>query len=127
MKTTKYILAGVELLLISPAALFMSSLFVRNLQPQQYQPAHAAAEIVAWYAARPRIGLWIFLMALPLTVLITGAATLLQKWSNEPQLREAAHGALALIRPHVATVLIAAATMTAAAVLAIVALHVATD
>jgi hypothetical protein len=127
MNLPKRALAATELLLIFPAALFMTALFVRNLQPQQYQPAHAAEQIVAWYAARPRIGLWGLLIALPLAVLITGCGTLLRSWSDEVELRRAARQTLAAISAHLTTVLVAGATFTAGGVLAIVALHMLSD
>jgi hypothetical protein len=47
--TTRRWIAATELTLIFPAALFMTALFVRNLQPQQYEPAHTAQQIVMWY------------------------------------------------------------------------------
>ena len=115
------------MLLIFPAALFMVTLFLRNVQPLQYEPAHTAQQIVNWYAASPRIGLRGLLISLPLTVLITGCATLLRRWSDEAELRRAARQTLAAVRAHLATVIIAGATLTAGGVLAIVALHVLTD
>ena len=89
-------------MLIFPAVLFMTALFMRNLQPLQDEPARTAQEIVAWYAARPRLGLWLLLITLPLAVLTTGCAALVRNWR-------------------------ALATLTAAAVLAIVALHSLSD
>jgi hypothetical protein len=127
MNLPKRAIAATEMLLIFPAALFMTSLFVRNLQPLQYQPAHAAERIVTWYAVRPRIGLWGLLIALPLAVLVTGCGTLLRSWSDEVELRQAARQTLAAIRAHLATMLVAGATLTAGGVLAIVALHMLTD
>lgn len=127
MRLPKYTLAAAELLLIFPAVLFMTALFVRNLQPQQYEPAHTAQQIVTWYAGQPRLGLWVFLMALPLGVLVTGGVTLLHGWSRDVELRQAARQALALIRAHLATLLVAGATLTAGGILAIVGLHVLTD
>lgn len=127
MRLHKYAAATAEMLLIFPAALFMAALFVRNVQPLQYEPAHTAQEIVTWYAGRPRIGLWGFLIGLPLTVLVTGCATLLGRWSDEAELRRAARHTLAALRAHLATVMIAVATLTAGGVLAIVALHLVTD
>jgi len=127
MKSLRRLLATTELLLIFPAALFMTSLVVRSLQPQEYEPAHTAQRIVDWYAARPHVGLWVLLIALPFTVLVLGSATLLRAWRSDAQLREAGRQALAAIRAHLATALIAAATVTAAGILAIVALHVLTD
>jgi hypothetical protein len=127
MRLPKYTIATTELLLVFPAALFMAALFLRNVQPQQYEPAHTAQQIVKWYAERPRIGLWGLLIALPLTVLVTGCATLLQRWSNEVELRQAARHTLSALEAHLATVMVAAATLTAGGILAIVALHVLTD
>ena len=127
MKTKRYAIATTELLLIFPAALFMAALFVRNLQPLQYEPAHTAQQIVDWYAVRPRIGLWGLLIGLPLVVLVTGCGTLLRRWSNEAELRLAARHTLAALVAHLATVLIAGATLAAGGFLAIVALHVLTD
>ena len=127
MDFPKRTIAATELLLIFPAALFMTALFVRNLQPLQYQPAHTAERIVTWYSVRPHIGLWGLLIALPLAVLVTGCGTLLRTWSDEVGLRLAARQTLTAISAHLATVFVAGATLTAAGVLAIVALHMLTD
>jgi len=67
------VLATLELVLIAPATLFMTALFVRNLQPQQYEPAHTAQRIVAWYAARTHLGLWLFLIGFPWRYLSSAA------------------------------------------------------
>ena len=80
-----------------------------------------------WYAVRPRVGLWVLLMALPFVVLVTGSATLLRSWNNDVELRQAARQMLALTRAHLATLFVAAATLAAAGVLVIVALHSLTD
>jgi len=127
MRLAKFTIATAELLLIFPAALFMTALFVRNLQPLQYEPAHTAQQIVNWFAVRPRIGLWGLLIALPLAVLVTGFATLWYRWSDEPELRQAARHTLAALRAHVPTLLVAGATLAAGGVLAIVALHLLTE
>jgi hypothetical protein len=127
MRIPKYVIAGAELLLIFPAALFMTALFMRNVQPPQYEPAHTAGQIVTWYAGQPRIGLWGFLIAFPLTVLVTGCATLLRSWTDEIELREAARLTFAALRAHLGTAIVAGTTLMAGGVLAIVALHVLTD
>jgi hypothetical protein len=127
MKWTRCAIAATELLLIFPAALFMTSLFVRNLQPLQYEPAHTAQQIVAWYAARPRLGLLVLLIALPLAVLVTGCPTLVHRWREDIELRQATRQTLASLSAHLATFLVAGATLAAAGILAIVALHVVTD
>jgi hypothetical protein len=123
----KRTIATAELLLVFPAVLFMTALFVRNLQPQQYEPAHTAQQIVTWYAARPRVALWGFLIALPLAVLAAGCGTLLRGWSNDAELRQAARRTLADVRAHLAMLLVAGATLAAGGILAIVALHLLTD
>jgi len=127
MRTLNRVVAATELLLIFPAVLFMTSLFARNVQPQQYEPAHTAQRIVEWYSVRPRIGLWVLLMALPFAVLVVGCGTLLRNWSADGDLRRAAVRVVEAIRGHLAVVLMAAATAAAAAILGVVAVHVLTD
>jgi hypothetical protein len=124
---SRFKVATAELLLIFPAALFMTALFVRNLQPLQYQPAHAAQQIVDWYAARPGIGLWGLLIALPLVVLVTGLGTIFHLWTTDTELRQATRQAFKILTRHSATALISAATLAAGGFLAIVALHMLTD
>src|SRR5437667_3925851 len=98
MQTIKRTVAAAELVLILPAALFMTALVVRALQPVQFEPAHTAQQIVDWYAARPRVGLWVALIMVPLAVLLSGAVTLLRSWSAEAEFRQAALTMLALVR-----------------------------
>ncbi len=127
MKNTDRAFASLELLLIFPAALFMTSLFTRSIQPLQYEPAHSAQQIVNWYAARPHVGLWVFLMGLPMLVLVTGATALWRRWSRESELRQAARETAGVLRRYMATVVVAGATLGAAGILGIVALHVLAD
>jgi hypothetical protein len=51
----------------------------------------------------------------------------LRTWSSDGELRQATLKVMAAVREHWATLLTAAATLTAGGVLAIVALHVLTD
>lgn len=127
MKTSKPLLAATETILILPALLFMVSLFMRQVQPHQYEPAHTAQRIVDWYAARPNLGLSLSLIALPLLVLFTGAFTLFRSWKSDDQLRQDVRQAVDSVRSHIATAVVALATVTAGGILAIVALHVITD
>jgi ABC-type Fe3+ transport system permease subunit len=120
-------LAAAELLLVFPAALFMTALFVRNIQPQQYEPAHSAQRIVEWYAGRPHVGLWVLMIALPLLVLVAGAMALVRSWQRDEGLREDVRNTIGHLRTHFATFLIFAATAAAAGILMIVAVHVLTD
>ena len=123
MRPIQRTIAAAELLLLFPAALFMTALFARNLQPPPYEPAQTAQRIVMWYAARPLVGLWVLLIALPFAALVAGCATLRRSWNDDVELRQAARHALAAIRAHLATLIVAVATLTAAGVLAIVAVH----
>jgi sterol desaturase/sphingolipid hydroxylase (fatty acid hydroxylase superfamily) len=115
------------LLLIFLATLFMAALFVRNLQPQKYEPAHSAQRIVMWYASKPHIGLWVLLIALPLAVLIIGCGMLLESWNADAGLRQAALQTVAVVRTYLATLIVAGATLTAGGILAIVFVHMLTD
>jgi hypothetical protein len=119
MKTR--IVAVLEVLLLFPALLFMGALVVRNL-PLQYQLALGAQQLVMWYAARMWT-LWVLLLALPLTVLVTGCATLLHSWSLDMVRPHSARQLLALVRSHLATFFVGATTLAAASILAIVILH----
>jgi membrane protein DedA with SNARE-associated domain/rhodanese-related sulfurtransferase len=58
MRLPRYAIATAEMLLIFPAVLFMAALFLRNVQPLQYEPARTAQQIVTWYVGPPRLGLW---------------------------------------------------------------------
>jgi hypothetical protein len=127
MKTTKGYLAAAELLLIFPSALFMTALFVRNITPLELEPARTAARIITLYSGHLHIGLWVSLMALPFTVLVSGCVSLLRSWKADADLRRAAHSALAAIRSQWAAFTVAAATVAAAIILAIVALHALTN
>jgi len=116
------LLATAELLLISPAALFMSATVIRRLQPLQYGLAQRAQHLVMWYAGR----IWtlrVFLLGLPLIALVTGCATPLYGSNHDLALSHTVRQSLGPSRTHLATLFIAATTLAAAGILAIVALH----
>jgi hypothetical protein len=127
MKTILRPLAAFELLLVAPAALFLTALMVRSFQPEQYEPARTAARIVALYASSTHIGLWLLMMALPFVVLVVGCVALASAWRTDSALRQAAHNVVAAVRAHLAALFIACATSAAFVILAIVWMHVATD
>ncbi len=124
--TSKRTIAATELVLIFPAALFMTALFARRLQPLEYEPAHTAQQIVMWYAGRGWI-LWVLLIGPPLAVLVIGCVTLLRNWSNDTKQRQAACKPSTAIRLHLATLIIVAATLAAGVILAVVAVHMLTN
>lgn len=93
---TKRALATAELLLILPAALFMTALAARTLP---FQLARTADQIVMWYAGR-QWTLWVLLIALPMAVLVSGGATLLQSGSRQTFVLVAAGIILAIVVLH---------------------------
>jgi hypothetical protein len=119
--------AAAEWLLILPAVLFMTSLFVRNVQPPGFEPADTARRVVEWFSHSPGLGLDIFLIALPFAALVIGCITALRRWTSDAMLRQAARETLAVVREHLATLLIAGATLASGSILAIVALHLITE
>ncbi len=122
MNTAKRAVAAGQLLLIFPAVLFMGALVVRELQPLQNEPAHTAQRVVMWYSARMWT-LWVLLITLPFAVLVTGCVTLARIWPDDVELLQAAQQTLARIHADRALLFVAATTLTATAVLAIVAMH----
>lgn len=127
MKTLRRSLATLEVMLVSPAILFMVALFTRSIQPVQHEPSHTAQQIVDWYASSPHVGLWVLLIALPLSVLTLGTVTLVRDWRKDANLRDATRKAIGLIRGYAATLLIACTTAIALGILCIVAFHMMTE
>lgn len=127
MNTVKRTVAIIELLLVFPAALFMSALFLRDIQPAQFEPAQSARRLVDWFSARPFLCLDVFLIALPFAAFVIGSATLVRGWRADAGLRQAAVETLTRVRSHLAALLIAGATLLSLAILAIVAVHIITD
>jgi hypothetical protein len=117
------IIAVLELVLIFPAALFMAALTLRNLPPLQYEPARSAQQLVMWYAGRMWT-LWVLLFGLPLVALVSGCAELLRSWNRDIVLLLTSQKSLAMVRAHLAALFIAATTLIAGVILAIVVLHV---
>jgi hypothetical protein len=122
MRKLARVTAALELLLLFPAALFLIAIVVRNLQPLQYEPAHTAQRIVLWYSARIWT-LWVLLLALPFAVLVTGSATVLSDWNRDTELAKFTKQSSAVVRAHMATLLVAVTTLAAAGILVIVVLH----
>jgi hypothetical protein len=122
MRSRTRIIAASELVLIFPAALFMTALVVRNLRPLQIEPAQIAQRVVMWYSEQMWT-LWVLLLALPFAVLVTGCATLLRGWNHDVGLPNNPHSSLAVFRAYPATIFVAATTLSAAAILVIVILH----
>jgi len=110
-------------LLICPAILFVTALFVRFFQPIESGPGRTAERVVTWYATHPQLALWVLLLLLPLSSFILGSAALLRTWDNNPQLQDFTWRALAAIPNHWPAVSIGAATLVAAGVLTMIVRH----
>jgi hypothetical protein len=126
MRAIERQVAAAQLLLISPALLFMGSLVGRNLSPLQDEPANTAQQIVMWYAVRMWT-VWALLIALPLGVLITGCIMFARSWSKDVRLSQAAQHTLAAIHANGSKLIVAVMTLTAGAILTIVVLHMLTN
>ena len=118
----KHALAAAHFLLISPAVVFLVAVIVQLLQPLRTEPAHTAQQIVMWYAERMWT-LWILLLGLPLSVLISGCISLMKDSSGSAQAASLAQKALAALHPAGAKTSVAVTTVTAAVIVGIVILH----
>jgi hypothetical protein len=127
MRAINRTVAIVELLLVFPGVLFMTALFVRNLQPAPYEPARSARLVVDWFSARPLLGLDVFLIALPFAAFVIGCVAVLRTWRSDADLRLVALQMLAAVRSQGAALAIVGATLVAGGILAIVALHMISD
>jgi hypothetical protein len=127
MKSIMRPVAIIESLLVFPAALFMTALFVRNIQPAPYEPAQTARRLVQWFSGRPILGLDVFLIALPFAAFVIGCVAVLRSWRSDAELRRVTLATLAAVRSQWPALLIAVATLIAGGIMAIVALHLIAD
>lgn len=112
MNNNNRIIAVTELVLILPAALFLMAVLARYLQPLHYD----AQQIVTWYSGR-QWTLWVLLICLPFTVLLTGCFTLLRNSIGGNEKLQAASQLSA------ATWIIVVTTLASGVILAVVGLH----
>ena len=122
MKTIKRTIAIIELLLVFPAALFMVALFLREVQPLAQ-----TGRLVEWFSHHVVFGLYVFLIAMPLAAFVVGCAIVLRSWRSDAEFQRATLEIFATVRAHVASVLIAGATLMAGGILVIVAMHMITE
>ncbi len=125
---TRRTVAATELLLVSPVTVFIAAVFLRGIQSRELEPAHTANRVVMWYVALgPGVGLWGLLVGLPVAVLCLGGVTLLGSWATDAELRAAVQQTVEMLRRHLAIAIVAATTMMAAGMLAIVVMHMLTN
>jgi len=107
---------------VTPASLFMIALFLRDVQP-----AAQTGRLVAWFSHHLILGLYISLFSMPLAAFVIGCAVVLRSWRSDAELRDAALRILTTARGHLATLLVAVATLVAGGILAIVGMHMITE
>ena len=73
------------------------------------------------------LGLYVFLIAMPLAAFIVGCAIVLRSWQSDAEFRRATLEIFATARVHVSSLLIAGATMIAGGILVLVAMHMITE
>jgi hypothetical protein len=122
MRTIKRSVAVIELLLVFPAALFMIALFLREVQPLAQ-----TGRVVEWFSHHVVLGLYVALVAMPLAAFVVGCATVLHSWRSDAEFRRATREIITTVHAHVASLLIAGATLMAGGILAIVAMHMITE
>ena len=122
MGFTNDVIAAWALVLVGPAVLFVTALFIRQVA-RESRPARTADRIVRWYAAHPQLALWVLLLLLPLSALILGSAALLRTWGNNPKLQYFTWRALAEIPEHWPALSIGGATLIAFGVLVMITAH----
>jgi hypothetical protein len=122
MKAITRTIAIIELFLVFPAALFMVALFLREVQPLAQ-----TGRLVEWFSHHVVLGLYVFLIAMPLAAFVLGCAIVLRSWRSDAEFRRATLEIFTTVRAHVASLLIAGATLMAGGILAIVAMHMITE
>jgi hypothetical protein len=122
MRVIKQTLAIVELILVLPAALFMTALFLREVQP-----AAQTGLLVQWFSHHIVLGLYVSLIGMPLAAFTVGCAMVLRSWRADAHFRRATLEVFTIARANVASLLIAGATLMAGGILAIVAMHMITE
>jgi hypothetical protein len=122
MKTIQRTIALVELLLVLPAALFMTALFLREVQPLAQ-----TGRLVDWYSQHVVLGLYVFLIAMPLAAFVIGCGIVVRGWRKDGEFRQATVAIFTIVRKHAASLLTVGVTLLAGGILAIVAMHIITE
>ncbi len=122
VKPIRRTLAIIELLLVFPAVLFMAAVFLRAVQPLA-----GTGLLIDWFSHHVVLGLYVFLIVMPLAAFAVGCAMVLHSWRGDSNFRHAVLDLFTIVRTHLAPMLIAVATLMAGGVLAMVALHLVTE
>lgn len=122
MRALNRSVAVLQAAFIFPAALFLTSVLVGVGDPPQYELAHVAQRFVASFSGQ-RWTLEILLILLPFAALAAGFGTLMHNWNSDVQPVGGGRLSLSAIPAPVALLFVGWATLTSAAILAVVALH----
>jgi hypothetical protein len=117
-----------EWLLILPASALLMIAALRLLQPAQFEPAYTSSLILNWTTAHiSRFGSAILFLGMPGIVAVVGLATLWRAWHADPELRQDAATAAAILQRRIAIFVVMIAMVLATAVLTLVVGHLITD
>lgn len=100
----------------------MIALFLREVQPLAQ-----TGLLVDWFSHHVVLGLYVFLVAMPLAAFIAGTVILLRSWRGDSEFRKAAQELFAAVRAHIASLLVMGTTVMAGAILVLVAMHMLTE
>jgi hypothetical protein len=120
------LLAIFQPLMVLPAIAFIGAALFQTMGGNGL-PARMSWLVSEWFAQIPRFGLALLLLGLPCTGVATGSALLLRTWRTDELLRRDTLGCLAVVRRHIAILVVTMTTLLGAAVAAFLIAHVITD
>ena len=123
MSVTNDIIAALAFVLVGPALLFVTALFLRNVPPADSEMARFAERVVTWYAVHPQFALWVLFVLFPLSAFVLGSVTLLQTWGENPKLQYWAWRVLEEIPEHWPAMSVGGATVVSAGLLVMITAH----
>ena len=123
MSVTNDIIAALAFVLLGPALLFVTALFLRKVPPAESATAGFAERVVRWYAAHPQFALWVLFILFPLSAFLLGSVTLLQTWGENPKLQYWAWRVLEEIPEHWPAMSVGGATLVSAGLLVMITAH----
>jgi hypothetical protein len=121
-------LAAAGSLLVLPATVLLGAALLRQLQPQQYEPARTISMFFAWVTPHiSRAGAALLFVGSPGIAVVAGGLTLRSLWRGNETLRQDTSAALGTLRRHLSVAILASTTLLACAILAAVFVHILTD
>ena len=81
----------------------------RRMGNEAFGLAPYNGRLVEWFSHHVILGLYVFLIAMPLTAFVIGCAIVLRSWSSDAAFRQATLESFTMVRAHLASLLIAGA------------------